>query len=238
MYRVLLVDGDTRILDTNERFLRKKGYEVFRSRDGESALEIASTAALDAVIMDVDLPGLDGVSACRRLREVSRVPVLFLSACNREDDRVRGLLAGGDDYLGKPCSLTELELRLRLRIERRLCPAAARWRSTPHRGREARSTSACPAVARLGDKINRLVTFCQIVLSALLSCYNKSADSEGWKAPQNWGAFPYIGHSTGRAASAGAEKKRIAVFRDPVGSKEIQSFTPSSHSTETFSALA
>lgn len=120
MYRVLLVDDDPHILDTNERFLRKKGYEVFRSEDAESALHLASTAALDAIILDVDLPGLDGVSACRRLREVSRVPVLFLSAYNREDDRIRGLLAGGDDYLGKPYSLTELELRLRLRIEQRL----------------------------------------------------------------------------------------------------------------------
>ncbi|MDO4314765.1 MAG: response regulator transcription factor [Oscillospiraceae bacterium] len=120
MYRVLLVDDDPHILDTNERFLRRKGYEVIRSGDAESALEIASSAALDAIVLDVDLPGLDGVSACRRLREVSRVPVIFLSAYNRDDDRIRGLLAGGDDYLGKPYSLTELELRLRLRIERRL----------------------------------------------------------------------------------------------------------------------
>ena len=120
MYRVLLVDDDPHILDTNESFLRKKGYEVFRSGDAEDALRIAFTAALDAIILDVDLPGLDGVSICRRLREVSRVPVIFLSAYDREDDRIRGLLAGGDDYVGKPYSLTELELRLRLRIQQRL----------------------------------------------------------------------------------------------------------------------
>lgn len=80
---------------------------------------------MDAIILDVDLPGLDGVSACRQLREVSRVPVVFLSAYHQEDDRIRGLLAGGDDYLGKPYSLTELELRLRLRIEQRLHVEAA-----------------------------------------------------------------------------------------------------------------
>lgn len=120
MYRVLLVDDDSHILDTNEHFLRKKGYEVLRSENAEAALRIASTTALDAIILDVDLPGVDGVSACRRLREVSRVPVIFLSAYDREDDRIRGLLAGGDDYVGKPCSLTELELRLRLRIQQRL----------------------------------------------------------------------------------------------------------------------
>lgn len=120
MYRVLLVDDDPHVLKTTAAFLQRKGYEVIRSADAEAALRTASTAALDAIILDVDLPGLDGVSACRRLREVSRVPVIFLSAYNRENDRVRGLLAGGDDYMGKPCSLTELELRLRLRIERRL----------------------------------------------------------------------------------------------------------------------
>ena len=120
MYRVLLVDDDPHILDTNEQYLRRKGYRTFRSETAEAALQIASTAALDAIILDVDLPGLDGISACQRLREVSRVPVLFLSAYNREDDRIQGLLAGGDDYLGKPYSLMELELRLRLRIQQRL----------------------------------------------------------------------------------------------------------------------
>lgn len=120
MYRVLLVDDDPHILDTNESFLQKKGYEVFRSGDAESALRMAASVALDAIILDVDLPGLDGLSACRRLREVSRVPVIFLSAYDQEDDRIQGLLAGGDDYVGKPYSLTELELRLRLRIQQRL----------------------------------------------------------------------------------------------------------------------
>ena len=65
------------------------------------------------------MPGMDGVSVCRRLREISSVPVIFLSAYAKTDDRIRGLMAGGDDYLGKPYSLVELELRLRLRIQRR-----------------------------------------------------------------------------------------------------------------------
>lgn len=120
MYRVLLVDDDPHILCTNEKFLCQKGYQVFRASTAEEALSIAATAALDAIVLDVDLPGMDGLAACRGLREVSRVPVIFLSAYAKTDDRVQGLLAGGDDYLGKPYSLTELELRLRLRIESRL----------------------------------------------------------------------------------------------------------------------
>lgn len=119
MYRVLLVDDDEQIQNTNEAFLKKRGYQVFRAGNGTDALHIASTAALDAVVLDVDMPDMDGVTVCRRLRERTSVPVLFLSAFSRTDDRIRGLMAGGDDYLGKPYSLVELELRLRLRIEGR-----------------------------------------------------------------------------------------------------------------------
>lgn len=118
MYRVLLVDDDPHIQAANEAYLKKQGYEVYRADNGERALEVAATAALDAVVLDVNMPGVDGITVCRRLQEVSRVPVVFLSAYASTDDRIRGLVAGGDDYLGKPYSLVELELRLRLRIQR------------------------------------------------------------------------------------------------------------------------
>lgn len=118
MYNVLLVDDDLHILNANEKYLTRQGYRISRADDGESALKLASTAAFDAVVLDVDMPGMDGVSVCSRLREVSAVPIIFLSAYARTDDRIRGLMAGGDDYIGKPYSLVELELRLRLRIQR------------------------------------------------------------------------------------------------------------------------
>lgn len=118
MYRVLLVDDDPHIQTANGTFLRNMGYEIYQAGSGSDALNIAATAALDAVVLDVDMPGMDGVTVCKRLREVSQVPVIFLSAYAKTDDRIRGLLAGGDDYLAKPYSLVELELRLRLRIQR------------------------------------------------------------------------------------------------------------------------
>lgn len=118
MYNVLLVDDDLHILNANEKYLTRQGYRISRAEDGKSALKLASTAAFDAVVLDVDMPGMDGVSVCSRLREVSAVPIIFLSAYARTDDRIRGLMAGGDDYIGKPYSLVELELRLRLRIQR------------------------------------------------------------------------------------------------------------------------
>lgn len=119
MYRVLLVDDDPHIQTANEAFLKKKGYDVLCAATGTQALTLASTAALDAVVLDVDMPGMDGLTVCRRLRETSDLPILFLSAYAQTDDRIRGLMVGGDDYLAKPYSLVELELRLRLRISRR-----------------------------------------------------------------------------------------------------------------------
>ena len=120
MYKVLLVDDDIHILNTNEKYLTRQGYDISRAQDGEQALRLASSAAFDAIVLDVHMPGMDGVDVCRRLREVSAVPIIFLSAYARTDDRIRGLMAGGDDYIGKPYSLVELELRLRLRIERHM----------------------------------------------------------------------------------------------------------------------
>lgn len=124
MYRVLLVDDDRHILNTNRAYLEKLGYQVVTAQSGREALDVARSAALDAMVLDVEMPGLDGVEVCRRVREVSAVPILFLSAYADADDRVRGLLAGGDDYLAKPYSLQELELRLRLRIQHRDCAPA------------------------------------------------------------------------------------------------------------------
>lgn len=119
MYRILLADDDPHIQAANTAYLENKGYQVYQAKNGAEALAIASTTSLDAMVLDVDMPGVDGITACRRLREVSGVPIIFLSAYAETDDRIRGLTAGGDDYLGKPYSLVELELRLRLHIRRR-----------------------------------------------------------------------------------------------------------------------
>lgn len=102
MYRVLLVDDDPHIQTTNSAFLKKQGYEVYLAETGTEALRIAETTALDGVVLDVDIPGMDGITLCRRLRELSGIPVIFLSAYAQTDDRIKGLIAGGDDYLENP----------------------------------------------------------------------------------------------------------------------------------------
>lgn len=105
MYRVLLVDDDAHIQATNEKYLREQGYQVYRADNGPDALHYLDTTALDAVVLDVAMPELDGVTLCRRIRETSGIPVLFLSAYAQTDDRIRGLMAGGDDYLPNPIPL-------------------------------------------------------------------------------------------------------------------------------------
>jgi two-component system, OmpR family, response regulator MprA len=121
--RILLVDDDPGICDSLDRALRREGYAVSIARDGEAALAAVATDPPDAMVLDVAMPKLDGLSVCRRLRaEGNAVPILVLTARHSLGDRVAGLDAGADDYLVKPFALEELLARLRS-IMRRAAPA-------------------------------------------------------------------------------------------------------------------
>ena len=121
--RVLVVDDDPGIGDSLERALRREGYDVGLAQDGEAALRCVAERAPDAIILDVAMPRLDGLSVCRRLRsEGNHVPILVLTARHSLGDRVAGLDAGADDYVVKPFALEELLARLRALL-RRAAPA-------------------------------------------------------------------------------------------------------------------
>ena len=111
--RVLVVEDDRRIRDMLRRGLIFEGYEVDTAEDGETALGIARDQVPDAVILDLMLPGIDGLEVCRRLRSASNVPILMLTARDTVPDRVEGLDAGADDYMVKPFAFDELLARLR-----------------------------------------------------------------------------------------------------------------------------
>ena len=112
--RVLLVEDDPAVRGAVERALRGAGHEPELATRGDKALEIATAHPFDAIVLDLGLPGLDGLEVCRRLRQSgSRVPVLMLTARAAVADRVEGLDAGADDYLVKPFALDELLARLR-----------------------------------------------------------------------------------------------------------------------------
>lgn len=118
MTTILVVDDELlyrRLLQVN---LEKEGYNVVSVRNGEEALEYLSTQEPDVVLLDVMMPKLDGFSTCERIRQFSNVPVIMLTARSEEQDRVRGLNIGADDYVTKPFSATELVARVRAILRR------------------------------------------------------------------------------------------------------------------------
>jgi DNA-binding response OmpR family regulator len=117
--RVLVVEDDEDIADVLRRSLRNEGYEVKTSADGIEALDVAAGFVPDVVVLDLGLPGLDGVEVCKRLRSDGDVPILMLTARAETEDRVTGLDSGADDYLVKPFERKELLARIRALLRRR-----------------------------------------------------------------------------------------------------------------------
>jgi two-component system response regulator MprA len=117
--RVLVVDDDEKITGFLRRALAYEGYQVEVADAGAAALAHALKSPPDLVVLDVMMPGLDGLEVCRRLRAGGDVPVLMLTARDGVGDRVQGLDAGADDYLAKPFALEELLARLRALLRRR-----------------------------------------------------------------------------------------------------------------------
>jgi two-component system response regulator MprA len=117
--RVLIVEDDDAVAEAVARGLRMAGYTSSREPDGDRAVPAIKTGAFDAVILDVGLPGLDGLEVCRRVRTTgNHIPVLMLTARDAVADRVAGLDAGADDYLVKPFALDELLARMRALLRR------------------------------------------------------------------------------------------------------------------------
>ena len=110
--KVLVVEDDVTVRDVVRRYLERAGHEVRLAGDGEEALRLAEQSEPDLVVLDLMLPGVDGLEVCRRLRERSRVPVVMLTALGEEEDRILGLQLGADDYVTKPFSPRELALRV------------------------------------------------------------------------------------------------------------------------------
>ena len=120
--RVLIVDDEPRYLRLLEANLRTEGYEVVTAQDGQQAVDVFSDQPIDLVLLDIMMPRLDGFGATQRIREFSSVPIIILTAKGEEQDRVRGLDLGADDYLVKPFSATELLARVRAVLRRAQVP--------------------------------------------------------------------------------------------------------------------
>jgi len=118
MTKLLLVEDDQTLLDTLSFNLTREGYDVLRASDGIAALDLAREHKPDLIVLDVMLPGLDGLTVCRTLRRESEAPIVLLTARSSEVDRIVGLDSGADDYIVKPFSLGELLARLRAVMRR------------------------------------------------------------------------------------------------------------------------
>lgn len=115
---ILVVDDEATIVNTIRAYLKKEGYSVSTAMDGPSALQVARVVHPDLVVLDIMLPGMDGLEVLRQLRQASNTYVLFLTAKTEEVDKIVGLNVGADDYLTKPFSPRELVARIRAILRR------------------------------------------------------------------------------------------------------------------------
>jgi DNA-binding response OmpR family regulator len=123
--RILVVDDDLTVSEVVARYLQRDGYLVDTVADGRVALDRALAEPPDLVVLDLMLPGLDGLEVCRRLRALAPVPIIILTARGQENDRIIGLDLGADDYVAKPFSTKELVARVRAVLRRARGPLAA-----------------------------------------------------------------------------------------------------------------
>jgi DNA-binding response OmpR family regulator len=118
MRRILVVEDDAKTAASIELYLRHDGFTTDLARSGPEALQRAAAAAPDLVVLDLMLPGLDGIEVCRRLRANGNVPIIMLTARGAEEDKLSGLDAGADDYVTKPFSPRELVARVQAVLRR------------------------------------------------------------------------------------------------------------------------
>lgn len=118
MYTVLVCDDDVAILDSLEIYLKMEGYNVLRAENGIKAIELVKSNEVHCVILDIMMPGLDGLQSTVRMREKSNIPIILLSAKSEDTDKITGLSFGADDYVTKPFNPLELMARVKSQIRR------------------------------------------------------------------------------------------------------------------------
>jgi two-component system OmpR family response regulator len=167
---ILLIEDDVEIGSMVSRFMTDHGFRVTRALDGRTLDRVMANSRVDLVVLDVMLPGEDGLSICRRLRSKSTVPIIMLTALGTETDRIVGLEMGADDYLPKPFSTRELLARVRAVLRRGQIADAAQserpvsmafdgWRlDTATRQLFDQSGTRVPLTS---GEFNMLVVFCQ-----------------------------------------------------------------------------
>lgn len=109
---LLLIDDDIEVLEMNSDYLISQKFNVFTASDPKTGLNLVISKKPDLIVLDVMMPGMDGYELCSKIRQFSDVPIIFLTGKASEDDKIKGLVTGGDDYIIKPFSLKELKARI------------------------------------------------------------------------------------------------------------------------------
>ena len=118
MATILVADDDPDIAELVEIHLAEEGFRVYKAYDGREALQVFAREKIDLAILDIMMPGIDGIHVCEKIREVSMIPVIMLSAKDSEADKVAGLGIGADDYVTKPFQTGELAARVKSQLRR------------------------------------------------------------------------------------------------------------------------
>lgn len=116
-YKILIADDESEMVQMLERFLNRNGYEICTAYSGKEAIAAIKTVQ-DLILLDINMPDMDGISVCKTIRDQVNVPILFLTAKDQEADKIEGFTAGGDDYITKPFSLAELKVRIEAYLRR------------------------------------------------------------------------------------------------------------------------
>lgn len=162
---ILLVEDNQDIAEMVYAFLERRGYDLDYAADGVTGLHLAVTNSYDVIILDLMLPGMDGINLCRKLRDEAQrdTPILMLTARDTLDDKVAGLDAGADDYLVKPFEIQELEARIRGMIRRRRGQTAPESLAVG----DLRLDTGTLTVTRAGETLN-LTPICLKILTVLM----------------------------------------------------------------------
>jgi two-component system response regulator MprA len=205
--RVLVVDDDEKITSFLRRALAYEGYQVDVASGGAAALTLALSSPPDIVVLDVMMPGLDGLEVCRRLRSGGDVPVLMLTARDAVGDRVQGLDAGADDYLAKPFALDELLARLRALLRRRDggAPSVLRFADL--------SLDTASRQAQRGARVIELTTK-EFELLALFMRYPRRVLTRDAIMEQIWG-YDFDGESNVIEVYAGRLRQKLETHGEP-----------------------
>lgn len=115
---VLIVDDDIEIANLIAIYLQNEGYEVIKAENGLRALEVLNSTNIDLILLDIMMPEMDGIQACMKIREEKNMPIIMLSAKTEDMDKILGLTAGADDYIGKPFNPLELIARVKSQLRR------------------------------------------------------------------------------------------------------------------------